>query len=99
GTDPRRRRHASGRPSQRSARSAAGGGGCRAPGAQLSQRTTAAAVMRTRTVRISGGRQRQSGAVAIEFALLFLVLFAVLYGTIAFSVPLAIQTSLKHLAA
>lgn len=55
--------------------------------------------MRTRTVRISGGRQRQSGAVAIEFALLFLVLFAALYGTIAFSVPLAIQASLKHLAA
>src|SRR5699024_1961206 len=96
GTDPRRRRRPSDQPSQWSARPAAGGGGCRTQGTQLQQRTPAAAVTRGQTVN---ALKRQSGAVAIEFALLFLGLFAVLYGTIAFSVPLAIQASLKHLAA
>lgn len=43
--------------------------------------------------------KRQIGATAIEFAILFTLFFVVVYGVVAFSLPLAIQSSLKHLAA
>jgi len=45
-----------------------------------------------------GYGKRQAGATAIEFAILFTVFFVVLYGVIAFSLPLAIQSALQHLA-
>jgi len=40
--------------------------------------------------------QQQKGAVAIEFALVFVVFFAVLYGVISYSLPLLLVQSFNH---
>ncbi|WP_232818225.1 TadE/TadG family type IV pilus assembly protein [Zobellella maritima] len=42
---------------------------------------------------------RQRGAVAIEFAALFLVFFMVLYGIIAYSIPLLLELSFQQVSA
>ena len=44
-------------------------------------------------------RQNQRGAVAIEFAVLFLVFFATLYAIIAYSLPLLLALSFQHTSA
>lgn len=46
-----------------------------------------------------GLRHSQQGAVAIEFAVLFLVFFAVLYAIIAYSIPLLLTLTFNHLSA
>src|SRR5690606_36691626 len=45
------------------------------------------------------GLRRQQGAVAIEFAVLFMVFFAVLYAVIAYSIPLLLTLTFNHLSA
>lgn len=44
-------------------------------------------------------RSRQQGAVAIEFAALFLLFFTILYGIIAYSLPMLLTLSYKHMSA
>ena len=44
-------------------------------------------------------RRAQRGAVAIEFAMLFVVFFAVLYAIIAYSIPLLLMLTFKQVAA
>ncbi|MEZ2745711.1 TadE/TadG family type IV pilus assembly protein [Halopseudomonas bauzanensis] len=44
-------------------------------------------------------RRQQQGAVAIEFAVLFMVFFAVLYAIIAYSIPLLLSLTFNHLSA
>ncbi|WP_185265753.1 TadE/TadG family type IV pilus assembly protein [Halopseudomonas xiamenensis] len=47
----------------------------------------------------SGLRRQQQGAVAIEFAVLFMVFFAVLYAIVAYSIPLLLTLTFNHLSA
>ncbi|WGK61764.1 pilus assembly protein [Halopseudomonas sp. SMJS2] len=47
----------------------------------------------------SGLRRQQHGAVAIEFAVLFLAFFTVLYAIIAYSVPLLLTLTFNQLSA
>lgn len=44
-------------------------------------------------------KQNQRGAVAIEFAMLFLVFFMIVYAIIAYSIPLLLSLSFKHVSA
>ncbi|TNE89349.1 MAG: pilus assembly protein [Gammaproteobacteria bacterium] len=44
-------------------------------------------------------RKQQHGVVAIEFAALFLLFFTVLYGVVAYSLPMLLTLSYKHLSA
>lgn len=44
-------------------------------------------------------KQKQRGAVAIEFAVIFLVFFTVLYAIIAYSIPFLLTLSFKHISA
>ena len=43
--------------------------------------------------------RKQHGAVAIEFAVIFLVFFTVLYAIIAYSIPFLLTLSFKHISA
>lgn len=49
--------------------------------------------------KYSHHRSRQQGAVAIEFAALFLLFFTILYGIIAYSLPMLLTLGYKHLSA
>ena len=44
----------------------------------------------------TGLPQKQKGAVAIEFALVFVIFFAVLYGVLSYSLPLLLMQSFNH---
>lgn len=54
---------------------------------------------RSQLQRHRGLRPHQKGAVAIEFAVLFMVFFAVLYAIIAYSIPLLLTLTFNHLSA
>ena len=43
--------------------------------------------------------QKQKGAAAIEFALVFVIFFAVLYGVLSYSLPLLLMQSFNHTTA
>ncbi len=43
-------------------------------------------------------RKKQEGAVAIEFAMLFILFFTIAYSLIAYSLPMALVFSYKHLS-
>ena len=43
--------------------------------------------------------QKQKGAAAIEFALVFVIFFAVLYGVLSYSLPLLLMQSFNHATA
>ncbi|MFL1419775.1 TadE/TadG family type IV pilus assembly protein [Pseudomonas fildesensis] len=47
----------------------------------------------------SGLPGKQKGAVAIEFAVVFVIFFAVFYGLISYSLPLLLMQSFNHAAA
>lgn len=44
-------------------------------------------------------KQKQRGAVTIEFAVLFMVFFAIIYAIIAYSIPLLLTLSFKQISA
>ncbi|MDD5329943.1 MAG: pilus assembly protein [Sulfuricella sp.] len=46
----------------------------------------------------SGGRHRQGGAMAVEFALVFAMFFVVMYGIVAYGIVFAVQHSLTQAA-
>ncbi len=54
-------------------------------------------MLRSRNTKL--GKQKQHGAVAIEFALLFLVFFAIAYAIIAYSLPFLLTLSFKQVSA
>lgn len=51
------------------------------------------------SVQLSPGQKKQHGAVAIEFAMLFMVFFAVVYAIIAYSLPFLLTLSFKQISA
>ncbi|WP_018918275.1 TadE/TadG family type IV pilus assembly protein [Vreelandella zhanjiangensis] len=44
-------------------------------------------------------KQRQRGAVAIEFAAIFMLFFTLVYGIIAFSIPVVVRMGFQHYSA
>lgn len=51
---------------------------------------------RVDAVMKTGLPQKQKGAVAIEFALVFVIFFAVLYGVVSYSLPLLLMQSFNN---
>lgn len=48
--------------------------------------------------RLTHSRQRQKGAAAIEFALLFMLFFVVFYALVSYAVAMLLQESFQHAA-
>lgn len=48
--------------------------------------------------KLAARRDKQRGAVAIEFAAVFMIFFAVFYGTVSYGLPMLLMQSFNHAA-